>query len=522
MGVLRGQVNRLFPFFALFLAASSAAEPPTCPPDDGHTATSTRLLRTTSLDLRGIVPDLEDYESASDGGVPESVLDNWLASPEFTQQVVRHHQSLFWNNVEPVDIVDADSRLRDEDDIWYIDDNPSLVRRGINDGHCGDFPTVFDAYDRPVALVQPDGSLQEGWVWVNPYWDPETPIRVCAFDAAEREFTQSGTDCKSRDAEFDPECGCGPELRWCRINGLEEDINLGFGSDIDRRVARLLDEDRSYLDLFQDDVGFVNGPMVHFYRHLTGKSDDVDFAPGQVDLARLPDLDFLDADTYVEVDLGAQHSGVLTSPAWLMRFQTNRGRANRFYNSFLCQPFQPPDGGLTALDDPNPSLDLTKRDGCAYCHALLEPAAAHWGRWPEAGAGHLGALDYPAFDADCEACAMWNTSCSERCDDHYLVDPIATEEFEYLGWLLSYEFLEDRYWPNVEEGPELLVAETVTDGRLPECVATRAAEWLLGREMEDADRPWIEDLSDHFVASDFRYRELVKEIVTSDNYRRVP
>ena len=25
--------------------------------------------------------------------------------------------------------------------------------------------------------------LDEGWVWVTPYWNPTTPIKVCAFDA---------------------------------------------------------------------------------------------------------------------------------------------------------------------------------------------------------------------------------------------------------------------------------------------------------------------------------------------------
>jgi len=467
------------------------------------------------------VPEVEEYESTSDDGVSGALLDSWLASPQFTERVILHHRSLIWNNVEPVDIVDSDSRLSEIDDIWYVDDNPSEVRRGVRDGHCGDLPAVFDAYGRPIPIEAFDGTMQEGWVWVNPYWEPDVPIQVCAFDAAVTEFTQSGTDCKTRDAEFDPECGCGPELRWCRVNGIEQVINQGFGADVDRRVARLLDEDRSYLDLFQDDTGYINGPIVHFYRHLIGKSDDVDFAPGQVDVARLPDLHYTDTDTYVAVDLGDQHAGVLTSPAWLLRFQTNRGRANRFYNSFLCQPFQPPDGGLTGLDDPNPSLDLTKRAGCAYCHALLEPAAAHWGRWPQAGAGHLDPVGYPPFDADCEACAVFNTPCSERCDDYYVTDPINSEEFDYLGWLHSYEFLEDRYIDNVEQGPELLVAQTITDGRLPACVATRTAEWLLGRPMADADQAWIDELSTHFVGSDYRYRELVKKIVTSDNYRRL-
>ena len=48
------------------------------------------------------------------------------------------------------------------------------------------------------------------------------------------------------------------------------------------------------------------------------------------------------------VEAGPAHAGVLTSPAYLLRFQTHRARANRFHVSFLCQPFVAPDGGLPA------------------------------------------------------------------------------------------------------------------------------------------------------------------------------
>ena len=503
----------------LLTSNARAVEPPICPPDDGDTQSETRLLRALSLDIRGVVPEVGDYDQLDGNGVPDSLLDAWLSSPEFTQQVVRHHRSLFWNNVEGVDLIDADSRLSDVDGIWYVDDNPSLVFRGENDAHCGDFEATFDVYGRPNTVSVGGDVVQEGWVWVTPYWDLTTPIKVCAFDAQMVELTQGGTDCKTNKSENDTECGCGPNLQWCHISGLEEEIATAFGTDLDLRVARIIDGDLSYLDLFNDSTGYVNGPIVGFYRYLTGKVDDVDFGEGQVDLARLPDVVWDDKD-FTSVALGAEHAGVLTSPAWLLRFQTNRGRANRFYNSFLCQPFQPPAGGVTDLDNPNPTLDLTSRAGCQYCHALLEPAAAHWGRWPQSGAGYLDPQTHPPFDQACQACALSGGDCPDRCDNHYLTQPLNSEQDDYLGWLLSYEFLEDRHQSHVEEGPTLLVNTTVTDGRLPDCITTKTAEWLMGREMTEVDGPWLDQLSTDFVGGDFQYKALVKQIITSDNYRR--
>ncbi|HND34794.1 MAG TPA: DUF1585 domain-containing protein [Myxococcota bacterium] len=73
----------------------------------------------------------------------------------------------------------------------------------------------------------------------------------------------------------------------------------------------------------------------------------------------------------------------------------------------------------------------------------------------------------------------------------------------------------------MEEGPKLLVANAVADGRLPLCVAEKTASWLLGRPIEEWEEPWITQLSQDFIADNYSYRTLVKEIVTSDNYRSV-
>jgi hypothetical protein len=90
-----------------------------------------------------------------------------------------------------------------------------------------------------------------------------------------------------------------------------------------------------------------------------------------------------------------------------------------------------------------------------------------------------------------------------------------------VGWLRSYEFLEDRHVANVDGGPALLVEQTVVDGRLPDCVAETTATWLLGRPVTAEDEAWLAELSDALVAGGWSFRQLVKDVVLSDRYRRV-
>jgi hypothetical protein len=99
---------------------------------------------------------------------------------------------------------------------------------------------------------------------------------------------------------------------------------------------------------------------------------------------------------------------------------------------------------------------------------------------------------------------------------------VVAEEQPYVGWLRSYEFLDERYHHHVEEGPRILVEQGVADGRLPSCVASTAAALLLGRSLEEADADWLEDLIDVLEDSGWSYRSLTRAIVTSDHYRRIP
>ena len=74
---------------------------------------------------------------------------------------------------------------------------------------------------------------------------------------------------------------------------------------------------------------------------------------------------------------------------------------------------------------------------------------------------------------------------------------------------------------NPELGPKRLVTSAVAEasGRLPACVSRTAASYLLGRELDEEQSLWVEDLSTKFVGSGFSYRALIREIVTSPVYR---
>ena len=506
----------------LLLAPARAAD--TCP-SEAELLDGQALLRSVSLDLRGSVPSPNEANRLTAGETVDDLIDEWLDSDAFAEQVVRHHRALLWPNVSDIRLLSNRQRLVYDSEIrgyWRY-----LVAPNYRGGpvHCGDFEATWDEDGRLVTTVDEDGYIREGWTWVTPYWDVENPVRVCAFEAQEAFVSPWGTECDTYDGRYDPNCGCGPDLAWCDTFRLGHNgdnpnppVAAGIVGDLERRVARIITEDRSYLELLTGQTMFMNGPLVHFYRYQTRVPAHIRFNEVPVPPELLPDLEFADADTWVAVEGGPEQSGVLTSTAYLMKFQTRRARANRFFTAFLCQPFQPPDGGLQDLDDPEATLDLTIRDGCKYCHALLEPAGAHWGRWGEYGAGYLDPELYPPYSEDCSWCAESGESCSPACRSFYVTDPLTSEEDPWVGWLQSYEFIEERHESNIENGPAQLVAQTVVDGRLPQCVARTTASWLLGRTPGDAEQDWVDGLAAEFAATGFDYKALVRSIVTDDRY----
>ncbi|MBJ95776.1 MAG: hypothetical protein CMP23_15045 [Rickettsiales bacterium] len=504
------------------LAQPEATQDLLCPEED-LALSLTRYARGLSLDLRGVVPTVEELQEVDQAGeVPEALVEQWLSDPAFVERVLRRHREFLWNNITNVNLWNASFSLsRFDGSAAYWRRQPANEYRG-EAVPCLDEPAQWDAEGRLVTTQVGDSWL-EGWVEVVPYWNPATTLKVCAFDAQEVEVSPLGSKCASLDGAADPGCGCGPNLAWCRQGSASvRPVVQAMGKEIELRIADIIEQDRSYLELFTGRTAYVNGPLVHYWKYQSEVPAGVRNLPVPLAPERLPELAYTDADTWVPVLMDGQHSGVLTSQAYLLRFQTNRARASRFFDAFMCQPFQPPSGGLPPPEEGSAyQLDLQLRDGCKYCHALLEPSAAYWGRWSEAGAGYLEPENYPATREDCVRCATTGESCSNDCRRYYLTSALVEDQEPYLGMLSSYEFRRPDHAGNVEAGPRALVNSVVVDGRLPDCTVRRALEWLLGREVQAAEEPWIDELSLAFVDSGFSYRTLIKTIVSSPVYRSV-
>ncbi len=488
------------------------------------TLTPHEYLRALSFDLRGIPPTMEEYAAIDDvGEVPENLIDEWIASVEFVDQAVVFHQKVFWNNL---------SNLRSHNPNTELATGPGKVfyRRRLSRSlrnsptysytPCLDEPAQFTADGELVVNQMEDGTLLEGYVMVNPYWAPDTEIKVCGMDAQTAEFGDMGKACRTTAGHKDKTCGCGSDLQWCAYKGKAA-VWSGFQKDLDLRVAWLIENDKSYISLLTDTPAYVNGPMVHYLRHHDAMHGGLSFMPHAAPKEALPDIDYTD-DAFVEMKQASTDSGVLTSPAFLLRFQTNRSRANKYYADFLCSPFVAPPGGLPPASDVDAlETDLQIRPGCAFCHAELEPASSYWGRWLQNGAGFLPLDEFPMFSDACEACGSGTNK--SKCGEcaQYTTKALTPSEKPWFGYLKPFMFRKPEHIAFPDEGPKLLVYRTAVDHRLPSCMTSKVAWWLLGRPPLAEEKPWLSEVAQQFAAGDFRFKELVKVIVTSDMYRNV-
>lgn len=510
-------------------ASIAQCDEPSCRPESPRLDRPS-YARALSLDLRGTIPSLEELASiasASGDGVPDEMLDAWLAEDAFAERTVRHHRELLWNNLANVRFVHflqrvgqtpaAPSGSPPSTRRWYRSATAREIRP--NDAQCDDREDTL----LPDGRARVDAMGMDGWVMVHPYWeaDPSVEIPVCAMDAQTNRMSASGRDCATREAANDPGCGCGPNLVWCDTQAVQDAIVAGFNRDVELRIAASLETDAPYTEVFTSRRGFVNGPIVHYLRHQARWYNSVPLLPMPYELEQLPDLAYTDIDTWVELELPDMHAGVLTSPAYLLRFQTNRSRASHFYDAFLCSPFTPPAGGLpVASEAEQRELDLQLRAGCRYCHAILEPAGSHWGRWGMQAGGFLDAEQYPPFLQECADCARGEETCSDTCRLNYVTRALSSQEEPYIGMMRVYEFLRPEHASYVEEGPAGLIRDGLADGRFTECTVRRTTEWLIGRPIAEGDAGEIADLETTFVSSGLRMTPLVRAIVTSDLYRR--
>lgn len=481
--------------------------------------------RAISIDLRGTILSTEEIdEIQANGGINDDIINDWMNTSAFEEQVIEHHKSLLWNKVSfsvnhQTRLLRGFSRLGHP--TWYAYYR-SGVLRGAYHTQCSDYPADVNELNQPQSwitrsyngAIASTGWKDEGYVWVTPWWDDE-PRKVCAFDAQLTEISSTGTDCSTYDAITDPECGCGENLKWCSSDIAEKNVEKALSDSISERVRLLLQNDSPYSDLLTESTMMMNGPMVEWY---TNRSNFSTSLKSPVDTSELPSLSPDQVDTWVAIPVEEHYAGILTEPGWLLRHQTDRGRASRFYSAFLCREFQSPAGGIKELIEENPTPDLSRKPVCKDCHVLLEPWAAYWGRWAQSGALYRTQEEFPTYSSECDECGP---SCGlAYCKLNYLLDSTHPHQDDFIGWYKPYLYLGVEDVENPTIGPKKWAQEIVSDGRFAQCASQNASKWLMGWEDDQIDYDWVQVWADEFEASGLDYRTLVRSIITSPVYRR--
>jgi hypothetical protein len=519
------------------LAALSLAAPADCA--QPHDVDRYQLLRRLSLDLRGRVPSVEEYAALDGAGdVPRQTIQAWLKTNDFRAAMRRYHEAMFWPNVTRVRLNDQNNSLtalQTAPGLYVASQARQKLYRTASDQGCGDFqqasfdaayPGEFRPDPAAVTTITTAGGAtakQEGWRLVTPYWDSTVQIKVCAFDAqegAQAKLPNGQTvSCASKPGEGAAGCGCGPGLRWCY--GPAAKVSVPIQQALREQLARAVDGvsvgGRPYSDLLLATDADENGPIAfwrknlapHYSLNQTFNAPD----PG----AALADRDFTDA-TWASAQRPALHAGVLTLPGYLLRFQTDRGRANRFRINFLCSYFTPPDrledsSGGQCQDN---AADITQRCNCRYCHAVLEPLSAYFGLFSMAGTTLMtDPAQFPRTNAACKG------SGSQFCTRFYVTQADAHN----AGALQPFQFsdLHPEIVANIEGGPRLLAKQAIDTGQLAQCTVRKLWVELMGDEIYLPDAPAtprLDQLSKDFAGQGYSLPWLVEQIVTTAGYRR--
>lgn len=516
-------------------------------------------LRRLSMDLRGRPPTVAEYNALDSlSSVPDTWLDEWMTGDEFRLMMRRYHEALLWPNPSAAGLVDTNVRLVNArvstgSSTLTVLTSLGTQRRTVWRGGpyvCGAYEqTQWKSDGSPVTRTATDPSTgqsyqQDGYVRMAPYWDPSTPVNVCAFEAMEN--TQGKAEaCNTLTALRDPLCGCGPDLKWCFGGTVDKTILIDLREQFNRAVDEVTVGGYPYTDLLTSKRVALNGHLQFWKKNLAqmvplNRTYNAQ-GPGDPTMPENPSYTDASWTTFQRSDV---HAGILTMAAYTLRFQTNRGRANRFRVAFTGQYFvptsQPEDPTVTGC---NPDTgDLTQLCTCRTCHGVLEPLAAYFGQVSEAGSTLIS--NFPDYYATCNPANYGpgtsnpNGSPPASCTRFFSVSP----EDPNPGWRLTHQWayvetsghnneglddaLHRSLYDHLLEGPGGLAEELIATGQLAQGTVKNLFHHLMRRDMildpsNDLNEiSLLSELSADFE-QDYDLRRLIKRLVSLPQYRRV-
>lgn len=516
-----------------------------------------QLLRRLSLDLRHRLPSYEAYRQL-DGEdiVPDSLLEDYLQSDEFRETIRRYHRKLLWPNISNVKLATVGFILRNSNTtaggppkepngLVYLN-NPqrSVKYRGGNNLHsCQDKPqtsiqTGYKLGETPTCETVVDQGVEyclEGYVEMQPYWesDPNKTIKLCAFEAqttataSQKNGPPNGNgpvetiSCNEPVSYNNPQCGCGPNASYC----WGGDVPATVLETMEEQILRTVDDHtiggRAYSAMLTTSEVYTNDRLAFFQRFLAPMSGpERTYNAWHEGDGPLPDSPDYTSTNWYATTRGEGHSGILTLPAFTLRFQTNRSRANRFRisftNSYFVPSSEPDTEGCNETTD-----NLSERCTCRYCHLTLEPLAAHF-----AGIAEAGTTLVDSFEIDRPECVTTGQQpgFDPWCGRFWVTDA----EADNAGRLITHQYAQENpaVQTAIDAGPRGLAQSAIDDGSFARGTVQHVFSHFVGREMNldlssiEDETPLLDQLAQEFQAQD-DFVALVKRIVELDAYRRI-
>jgi len=330
-------------------------------------------------------------------------------------------------------------------------------------------------------------------------------------------------------------CGCGPALNFCNYAPLQSQLWTHMREQLLLMVDDHTRGEQPYSEMLTTTDSYMNGPLAHYTKYQAqqaGLSASTYNVYQDSDPPLWPNPDWNDT-AFVAVERQAPHSGILTLPAYSLRFQTNRGRANRVRIAFMDQYFVPPEVYNQQGCDPD-SSDTAERCVCEHCHRVLEPLAAYFGQVAERGSGLLTSLEKEFYGA---------TKLSD-CNNQLGVGPIALcnrfyatdySELELPYRIVPLLWAKDHpeHEVNYDAGPAGLaqLATAPIEGKSYSLFARATVKnlfaFLMHREMnldpaaDDNEIELMQQLASELTSTD-DFAALTLEIVKLDSFARTP
>jgi len=337
----------------MFMASLAGAEP----------RAELRTLRYLSQIIRDHPPSPPEAKAVYSGEkTVEQLRDEWLSTPEHKARVARFF----------ADMLGAPNFFFVNEDAYFLEQNPDGIWYSKVKGACSSASAVS----------------QTAW-WTA--GGTET-IAICPnIVSTQMSVTVNSSyfGCNWLDGFLKPGCGCGPDQILCTPKIMRSDLAQDLAREFQDRAVYVYEAQLTWNDLFSSPAVYGNRAMAQFYL-LNQYVYPWQLAPPAAELLKLKQIPLQEKTWFEAAQIGAQRAGVVTSPAFMRRYNNGRSRVRALTDALLCHDV---DGslnrrGISQLVNPdvNPlGVSIVSRPECATCHFGMDNLASTIFGWNDQG-----------------------------------------------------------------------------------------------------------------------------------------